>query len=244
MSNAFGLSPRRQQQIIQQQESSSGSRLLTLAAAAAASVGSLLTDFIIVMVYVFLFLLFRSHLKNFILKLTKPEDGANAQAVLHDVRHVAQKYIGGMALMIGCLWVMYGIGFSIIGVQSALFFAVLCGLLEIVPFVGNLTGVSLTILMTLATGGSSGMIIGILIAYGVIQFTQTYLLEPLVVGRVISINPVFTIAGLVGGELLWGIAGMVLALPLMGILKIICDHIEPLKPFGFLLGEERKKLKS
>lgn len=160
---------------------------------------------------------------------------------MHDIRLVSQKYLTGLALMIACLWVMYGIGFTIVGVENAFFFAILCGLLEIVPFVGNLTGVALTLLMSLAQGGSTNLLLGILAVYAVVQFTQSYLLEPLVVGREISINPVFTIVGIVGGELLWGIPGMVLALPLLGIIKIICDHIEPLKPFGTLIGEERKK---
>ena len=160
---------------------------------------------------------------------------------MHDVRRVAQKYLTGLALMIACLWVMYGIGFSIVGVENAIFFAILCGLLEIVPFVGNLTGVTVTLLMTLAQGGSTSMLIGILVTYSVVQFTQSYILEPMVVGREISINPVFTIMGIVGGELLWGISGMILALPLLGIIKIICDHIEPLKPFGYLIGDDKKE---
>ena len=53
----------------------------------------------------------------------------------------------------------------------------------------------------------------------------------------LSINPLFTIIVLVIGQLLWGIPGMILAIPLTAILKIICDHIEPLKPYGFLIGE-------
>lgn len=163
----------------------------------------------------------------------------NAQEVMHDVRRVSQKYLTGLALMIACLWVMYGIGFSIVGVQNAIFFAILCGLLEIVPFVGNLTGVALTSLMTLAQGGSTSMLLAIVVVYSIVQFTQSYILEPLIVGREISINPVFTIIGIVIGELVWGIPGMILALPLLGIFKIICDHIEPLKPYGFLIGEER-----
>jgi predicted PurR-regulated permease PerM len=116
----------------------------------------------------------------------------------------------------------------------------LCGLLEIVPFVGNLIGVSVTLLMSLAQGGETSMIIAILITYAVVQFFQTYLLEPMVVGKNISINPVFTIVGLVGGELLWGLPGMILALPILGIIKIICDRIEPLKPYGFLIGDEKE----
>ena len=142
--------------------------------------------------------------------------------------------------MIVCLWVMYGIGFTIVGVKNAIFFAILCGILEIVPFVGNLTGNAITILFSIAQGGGTDMIIGILISYALIQFIQTYILEPLVVGRGVSINPLFTIAGIVGMELIWGIPGMVLAIPLLGITKIICDHIEPLKPYGFLIGQEKQ----
>src|SRR5688500_20374019 len=96
-------------------------------------------------------------------------------------------------MMIVVLWIMYGIGFSVAGVKNELFFAILCGLLEIVPFVGNITGTALTIIASMATGGGSNVIIGILIVYGLVQFIQTYILEPLVVGEEISINPLFTI---------------------------------------------------
>jgi predicted PurR-regulated permease PerM len=239
--NTFGISEQKQEQIIQQQQQSSTGRLSTMMSGFFSSFGSFLTDFLIVMVYIFLFLLFRTHLQRFVLKLVPKQEQGNAQTIMHDVRRVSQKYLTGLALMIACLWVMYAIGFSIVGVENAIFFAILCGLLEIVPFVGNLTGIAITLLMTLAQGGSSGMLVGILIIYAVVQFTQSYLLEPLIVGHEISINPVFTIVGIVGGELLWGIPGMILALPLLGMIKIVCDHIEPLKPFGYLIGEEKKK---
>ena len=238
--NKLGISEQKQQQIIQEQQHSSTGKFSSIMSGLASSFGSFLTDFLIVIVYIFLFLLFRTHLQRFVLKLVPKDEQSNAQTIMHDVRRVSQKYLTGLALMIGCLWVMYGIGFSIVGVDNAIFFAILCGLLEIVPFVGNLTGVGITLLMTLAQGGNTNMLIGILITYSIVQFTQSYILEPMIVGREISINPVFTIVGIVGGELLWGIPGMILALPLLGIIKIICDHIEPLKPFGYLIGEEKE----
>ncbi len=237
--NTLGIPEKQQQQILQQQQQSSGGRIASMMTGLATTFGSFLTDFIVVMVYIFLFLMFRHHFEKFVMKLVPPKDRDTARETMHGARLVAQKYLSGLAVMIACLWVMYSIGFSIAGVENAIFFAILCGLLEIVPFVGNLLGVSFTLLMSLAQGGNSGMIIGILITYAIVQFVQTYLLEPLVVGKVISINPVFTILGLVGGELLWGISGMILALPLLGIIKIICDHIEPLKPYGFLIGDEK-----
>jgi predicted PurR-regulated permease PerM len=143
-------------------------------------------------------------------------------------------------MMIALLWVMYGIGFSIVGVKNAIFFAILCGVLEIIPFIGNLTGTGLTMIMALSQGGGGGMVVGILITYAVVQFIQTYILEPLVVGSEVNINPLFTIVVIVVGELVWGVPGMVLAIPVLAIVKVICDHIEPLKPYGYLIGEEKK----
>jgi predicted PurR-regulated permease PerM len=84
-------------------------------------------------------------------------------------------------------------------------------------------------------------VIAILITYVCVQFFQTYVLEPLVVGSEVSINPVFTIIGIVGGEFIWGIPGMILAIPVLGITKIVCDNIESLKPYGFLIGEEKTR---
>ncbi len=228
---------------MQQQQQSSSGKLTALFTKLPLALGGFLTDFLIVTVYLFLFLLFRGRFHQFVLKLTPTAERANAKDIMHNVRLVAQKYLTGLALMIGCLWVMYSIGFGVVGVENFFFFAILCGLLEIVPFVGNLTGVAITLLMTVAQGGSTSMLVGILVVYGIVQFTQSYLLEPMIVGHEISINPVFTIVGIVGGELLWGIPGMILALPLLGIIKIVCDHIEPLKPWGYLIGDDEKKSK-
>ena len=238
--NSLGIPRQQQQKIIKEQQQSSSGKMSTLLTGVFTSFGSFLTNFIIVMVYIFLFLLYRNRFQQFVLKQVPQQEQQNAKEIMHEVRQVAQKYLTGLSIMIVCLWILYSIGFTIAGVDNAIFFAILCGLLEIVPFVGNLIGVSVTLLMSLAQGGETSMIIAILITYAVVQFFQTYLLEPMVVGKNISINPVFTIVGLVGGELLWGLPGMILALPILGIIKIICDRIEPLKPYGFLIGDEKE----
>ena len=205
------------------------------------STSGFLVNTLLVLVYLFLFLYFKRHLKNSILKFVPQTEKSNTNKIIHDSTSVGQKYLSGLSMMIVILWIMYGIGFSVAGVKNALFFAILCGLLEIVPFVGNITGTALTIIASMATGGSSNVIIAILIVYGLVQFIQTYILEPLVVGEEISINPLFTIIGLVVGELVWGIPGMVMALPALGLLKVIFDNIDPLKPYGFLIGSQKKE---
>jgi predicted PurR-regulated permease PerM len=237
----LGISQEKQEQVIQEQQQSSTSKLSASISGFLTGLGNIIFNFILVIVYMFLFIYYRGHLKNFVLKLVHKPQQQQAQKIMTDSSKVIQKYLTGLALMILCLWIMYGIGFSIVGVKNAIFFAILCGLLEIVPFVGNLVGTLLTILVSMAQGGDMNLLLGIMITYAIIQFVQTYLLEPLVVGREVDINPIATIAGLVAGELLWGIPGMVLAIPILGISKIVFDNIENLKPFGYLIGEERKR---
>ncbi|MBA3674086.1 MAG: AI-2E family transporter [Chitinophagaceae bacterium] len=241
ISNTLGISPQKQEEMIKEQQKSGAGGAGKVVTAIMGSIMSMLVDTILVFVYIFLLMYLRSHIKQFILKLVPQDEKAKTIKIINDSSQVGQKYLSGMGMMIVILWVMYGIGFSIVGVKNALFFAMLCGLLEIVPFVGNLAGTALTLIMALSQGGGSNMIIGILITYGCVQFIQTYILEPLVVGAQVKINPLFTIIAIVIGELVWGIPGMILAIPLLGIAKIIVDNIEPLKPYGFLIAEEKKK---
>ena len=209
-----------------------GDKIALIAGSAAAVIGKLL----LVIVYTFLFIYYRHHLGNFVLKLVSAEDKKQTEKIMVSSGRVAQQYVVGLGMMIGVLWVMYGIGFSVIGVRHALFFAVFCGLLEIIPYVGNLTGSLLTAIMAFAQGGST-MALWVLLVYAIVQLTQTYLLEPLILGAKVSLNPLCTIVVIVVGEMLWGIPGMILAIPLMGIVKIICNNVSGLHSFAFLLGE-------
>lgn len=241
VSEKLGVPREKQQEMIKKQQQSSQGKLAGMAAGIAAGVGSFLTDTLIVLVYIFLLIYFRKHLRRFIIRIVPAENEDNANEILNKSQKVTQKYLTGFSLMIVGLWIMYYIGFSIAGVKNAIFFAILCGLLEIIPFVGNLIGNALTVLMALAQGGGMNVVLGILITYGLVQFIQSYILEPLVVGSEVNINPFFTIVGLIAGEFIWGISGMVLAIPVLGVTKILCDHIEPLKPYGQLIGEKKKE---
>jgi predicted PurR-regulated permease PerM len=238
-----GITAREQQNIAKEQTggTAGGSATGSLLAGFAAGLMGILVNAILVIVYMFLFLVYRSHIKKFILKLVPRDDKNTTENIVHKAGSVAQQYLSGLGAMIVLLWVMYGIGFSLVGVESAIFFAVLCGILEIIPFIGNLTGTSITLLAVVAQGGDTKMIIGVLITYALVQFIQTYLLEPLIVGEQVNINPLFTILIIVLGETVWGVAGMILAIPLLGIVKIICDQVPELQPYGFLIATEKQR---
>lgn len=201
------------------------------------SIASIFASLILVLVYFAFLLYYRDHIKNFLLKITKNSKQEEMEQVIYNATKVSQQYLLGLSKMIVLLWIMYAIGFSVLGVENAIFFAILCGLLEIVPYVGNITGTILTVLITAIHGASPTLLGGIVLVYMIVQLIQGWLLEPFILGPQVKINPLFTIIVLVLGQLLWGIPGIILAIPLTAIFKIICDHIEPLKPYGFLIGE-------
>jgi predicted PurR-regulated permease PerM len=201
------------------------------------SMTSFLSSIILILVYFVFLLYYRNHIKNFLVQLVAKPQQAEMGEIIQKVASVSQQYLIGLSKMIGLLWVMYGIGFSILGVENAIFFAILCGVLEIVPFVGNITGTTLTVLIAWINGADTQVLFGIVIVYGVVQFIQGWILEPMIVGSQVKINSLFTILALIIGELLWGIPGIILAIPLTAMFKIVCDYIEPLKPYGFLIGE-------
>jgi predicted PurR-regulated permease PerM len=252
VNKTLNISPKKQQEIIDEQKSSGSGKAGGMLTGIVSSLGGFVTDIILTLVYIFLFMYYKDHLKKFVVRLAPDDKKEVALQIIHDSAKVSQQYLTGLAMMIGALWVMYGIGFSIVGVKSPVFFAILCGMLEIIPFIGNIIGTTLTLAVSVMQGGGTNLIIGILVTYGVVQFVQTYLLEPLVVGAEVNINPLFTILCLVAGEMVWGLPGMILAIPVTGIAKIVFDHIEPLKPFGELIGgtqnegegKVKKKLKN
>jgi len=235
----FGISANTQWQMVKDQQDTIANILQLIAG----SLASILSNLLLILVYFFLFLYYRNHLKQFILKFASQANKSELERIVGRCTNVTQQYLVGMAKMILCLWIMYGIGFSLLGVKNALFFAVLCGLLEIVPFIGNITGTTITVLVSLVNGAPLPVIGGIIAVYAFVQLFQGWILEPLILGPQVKINPLFTIVALILGELIWGIPGIVLAIPFTAITKIICDNIDSLKPYGFLIGELEEKKK-
>jgi predicted PurR-regulated permease PerM len=132
---------------------------------------------------------------------------------------------------------LYAIGLSLVGIQNAILLAGVAALLTIIPYVGTVLGGLFPVLMALVTEDS---IQPALWAAGVLFFIQTvdnYFIEPNIVGGEVNLSALTTIVTLIVGGLIWGVVGMILFLPMMGIFKIICDHVKVLEPLGHLIGE-------
>jgi predicted PurR-regulated permease PerM len=205
---------------------------------------TLIVYLVLIWFYMIMLLCLRHRFKEFVLRMVPDDRRSVTKMILLRSVHVVQQYLSGLSIVIICLWVMYGIGFSLIGVKNALFFAILCGVLEIIPFVGNVTGSTLTSLMALSQGGGITMVAEVLGIYALIQSIQFYLISPMVMRAQLHINPLFTILILIAGDLVWGITGMILAIPLLGIARIVFEQVEALQPLAYLTGQDETHKKS
>jgi predicted PurR-regulated permease PerM len=229
----YGVSTENQVKAIKNQQSF----FTDVVSSIASSITNIVANFVLILVYIFCLIYYRSHIKKFLIKLSPASQQKEMEKIIFHTTRVSQQYLLGLFKMITILWVMYYVGFSILGVKNALFFAILCGLLEIIPFIGNITGTTITLLVAAVNGAGYPMLGGIVLTYSIVQLIQGWILEPLIVGTQVKINPLSTIIALVIGELVWGIPGIFIAIPLIAMFKIVCDHVDSLKAYGSLIGE-------
>lgn len=200
---------------------------------------STITNIFLVPVFIFLILLLRGILKNFLLMGFGRDDSADKQKVetiILKVKVLVQKYITGLLMVILILSVLYSILLSAIGVNNAIFFGSFAAMLNIIPFIGPFFGSILPILYALITMDSLIYPVIILAGFYVIQMLEGNLFTPVIVGSQVSMNALATLLLIFIGAQIWGLAGMILFIPLGAILKIIFDEVDSMKHFGYLMG--------
>jgi predicted PurR-regulated permease PerM len=133
--------------------------------------------------------------------------------------------------------------FLLIGVKYAMLLGLIVGLFNIVPYVGIFTALFLSSLITFATGNVKDVLYVVVSVIG-LHAVDSNILLPTIVGSKVRLNALISFLGIVIGEMIWGLSGMFLAIPVIAILKIIFDRIESLKPWGFLFGGEYEYKKS
>jgi predicted PurR-regulated permease PerM len=141
-------------------------------------------------------------------------------------------------LIIGILFL---IGFLVIGLKNAIILSVVVAIMTIIPYVGALIGGLVPFFISIIDG-SIDQSIWVVIIILLVNVIDHYFIEPYVVGGSVSMSPFFTIFVLILGGLIWGIAGIILFLPLSGILKIIFENVQGLQPYASLIGDQSDSL--
>ncbi len=198
----------------------------------------ILLGIFIVLTYTFFFLLYRYKILSFLLKLKLFDNTQDAKNILFRISSIAHYYLRGVFTVISILMVIYFLGFWAIGIEHPLLFAIITALLRIIPYFGSFAGIALPTVFAFLTKDSLWYPFSVLAFFMVIQLVEAYLLTPNITGPRVKLNPLTTIMVILLGNLIWGVLGMVLFVPLFGILKVISDQIPKLNPLGYLLGKE------
>lgn len=239
--DTFGFSNAKQEELINKAtDSSLDSGKQVLGTTLSSFVDSIM-NLILIPVYIFLILLYRTHFIKFLSKLFNVKHHDTLQDILKTIKVSVQGYIVGLMIEFVIVSVLTGIGLMIIGVKYFILLGLITGLLNLIPYIGILIAGVLSIIASLTGTTDLSIIVGIIIVNVVVQLLDNNLLVPLIVSSKVEINAIASIVGIIVGGLLGGISGMFLAIPLLAILKVIFDRVEELKPWGYLLGNDLPK---
>src|ERR1700743_2705197 len=207
------------------------------------AVSSLMLFYSFILIFTFLVLFYRRLLLRFLVWVFSEDNSVTVYDIVENIQKILRQYILGLLLEMVVVSAVACTAFWIIGIKYAVLLGLIVGLFNIVPYVGIFTALFLSATITFATGNVKDVLY-VVISVVVIHAVDSNVLLPTIVGSKVRLNALISFLGIVIGEMLWGLSGMFLAIPMIAILKIIFDRIDSLKPWGFLFGGEYEYKKS
>ncbi len=202
-----------------------------------ASVGSGVMLLFLIPVYIFMILFYQPLLLEFFRRLFGKSNRSEVSEVITQIKSIIQSYLIGLIMEAAIIATLYSVGLLILGIKYAFILGVIGAFLNLIPYLGAIIAASLPMMIALETKVSPWFSLLVLALYVFIQFIDNNYILPKLVASKVKINALVSIIVVIGFAALWGIPGMVLSIPLTAIVKLVFDHIEPLKPWGFLLGD-------
>jgi len=149
------------------------------------------------------------------------------------------RFIVGMLQVYLIVGTLNTIGFLILGVPNALLFGMITAVATMIPYVGIIFSSLLPITLAYTTSGSMWMPVGVIFVLGLVQYLEANLIFPKVVGGKLGLNTLASLVIIFAGALIWGMAGMILFLPLMSIVMLVSKEVPEWKALRLLLGDDR-----
>lgn len=199
-----------------------------------------LTNSLLMFAYIFFLLLYRKMFKKFILKLFSNEKQDEVRCVVDQTAKISQHYLFGRLILMLVLAVLYSIGLGISGLSNFILIGIIAAVLSLIPFLGNIIGLAIAMAFGYLTTGETSVLVGIILTFAIAQFIDSFLLQPYILGSKVNIHPLFIIIVVILGNMVWGIIGMALAIPILGIINIAFNHIKELEPLGYLLSNPKE----
>jgi predicted PurR-regulated permease PerM len=201
---------------------------------------STLTDVFLVLLFGFFFLLYRDFFRSFFYKAFEDTRKSKIDSVMEGIYTVVKDYLAGLVLVILIIGTMMTVGLLILGIDYAVFFGFFGACLVLIPYFGISLGSLLPAAYALVTDDNPLKALAVIGVFLFVQMLEGNFITPYIVGSKVSINPLAAIVVLLLWENVWGLPGLILALPMTAIIKVIFDAVDSLKPYGFLIGEAEK----
>ncbi|WP_185974329.1 AI-2E family transporter [Litoribacter populi] len=205
------------------------------------SAGGTIANFVLVPIFIFFILYYRDFFKEFLIRVNKEDSPERTREILKEIYNVIQSYLLGLILVMGIVAVLNAVGLLFMGIKYAWFFGFFAAVLLLIPYIGITIGSIVPALFALATMDSYWYALGIIIWFQAVQFLEGNFITPNIVGSQVHLNPFFAILSLLLGGMLFGLAGLILAIPMMAVLRILLGLNESTRPYSFLIGEPEKR---
>lgn len=211
---------------------------LKLIAQGVASTSTIIASTGLVFIFSFLLMYYKSSFKRFIIQSFEKSSRPDIKETLKKIKDTIQSYIGGLGLVIVILSTLNTIGLTLIGIEHAIFWGCLAGALAIIPYIGTMLGGLLPFIFALSSAEASWQPYAVIVYYLIIQQIEGNFITPKIVGDKVDINPLFALIAILFFASYWGIAGVILALPLISILKIILAQFKQTENLSILMSSD------
>jgi predicted PurR-regulated permease PerM len=199
--------------------------------------GQLIMTVMLLPVYLFMILYYKPLLVEFIRRLFRTEHQNVISEILTSTKRIIQTYLIGLFFELLIVAILNSAGLLLLGIQYAVILGIIGAILNLIPYLGGIIAIALPMIIAFITKDSISSPILVFCVYGLIQFIDNNFIIPKIVASRVRINALISIIVVFIGGSIWGVSGMFLSIPIIAIIKVICDQIEVLKPWGFLLGD-------
>lgn len=235
----FNLTPNRQVEFLQRGLTTLVNKSGQYVTTALSATTNVFTTLSILPFFVFFMMYYKDRYRIF-LHNAFAEKNKSIDKVIDSIQTITQNYIIGVITVIFILSILNTVGLWIVGIKHAIFFGTFAGILAIIPYIGVIIGSLPAIIFSLLFTNSLWNPVAVMAVFFIVQLLEGNLITPNIVGSRVSINPFMALVALVLGGQLWGVTGMVIFVPFLGIVKCIFDHVDVLKPYGYLFGNTRE----
>jgi len=194
---------------------------------------------VFVFIYTYFMLYYRDILRDFLVHALSQHMHSRVLDITFASRNVIYNYIFGLLLEMMIVATANCICLMAFGIQYYMLIGIVAAILNIIPYLGFFAAAIIAFVITLSTGGMSNAVQALFIMW-IIHLLDANVLMPRIVGSRVKMNALVTIFAVLCGNMMWGVAGMFLFIPLVAIIKVVLERVDGLEAWAILIGVREK----